>query len=133
MIDHSRRALLVSTGLAAAAIGLSGCQNSPSGAPSTAPTGKVTVKVSDVPVGGGLILTDGPYVVTQPAAGTYKAFAKACTHQGCPVSRITGADIVCDCHGSKFSINDGSVTAGPASTPLPAATVAVSGDSITVG
>ena len=38
--------------------------------------------------------------------------------------------IVCPCHGSKFAVADGAVTAGPAKRPLPAKTVAVEGDSI---
>lgn len=133
MTEHSRRAVLLSTGLAAAAIGLGGCQAGGSETPTTAPTAKVTVDTTEVPVGGGVVLSDGPYVVTQPTAGEYKAFSKICTHQGCPVSRITGTDIVCDCHGSHFSINDGSVTNGPATKPLPEATVAVSGTTVTIG
>ncbi|HET9650334.1 MAG TPA: Rieske (2Fe-2S) protein, partial [Microlunatus sp.] len=46
------------------------------------------------------------------------AFSKICTHAGCPVSDVTDT-IDCLCHGSRFSITDGSVVNGPASQPLP--------------
>jgi Rieske Fe-S protein len=41
--------------------------------------------------------------------------------------------INCPCHGSRFSITDGSVVQGPATTPLPAYPVKVSGAEVTVG
>ena len=43
---------------------------------------------SEVPVGGGVILDDADYVITQPTEGTYKAFSKICTHQNCPVASV---------------------------------------------
>jgi Rieske Fe-S protein len=73
-----------------------------------------------VPTGGGVILSSANMVVTQPAKGTFKVFSATCTHQGCPVSQITGQTIDCPCHGSQFSITDGSVVQGPAQAPLPA-------------
>jgi Rieske Fe-S protein len=73
-------------------------------------------KVADVPTGGGVI--KGDWVITQPTAGTFKAFTKVCTHQGCDVSKVDDGVIVCPCHGSKFSIEDGSPKAGPATKAL---------------
>jgi nitrite reductase/ring-hydroxylating ferredoxin subunit len=126
----SRRTLLVGAGLAAAALGgLSAC-----GADSPAPpsgSGAVSAKTSDIPVGGGTIFTDAKTVITQPTAGTYKAFSSICTHAGCPVAQVSDS-IDCNCHGSKFSLTDGSVLAGPAQSPLPAKTVTVQGDSLAV-
>jgi Rieske Fe-S protein len=61
----------------------------------------------------------------------YQAFSSICTHAGCPVAEVTDS-INCNCHGSKFSLTDGSVTAGPAQSPLPARTVTVQGDSLAV-
>ena len=37
-------------------------------------------KTSEVPVGGGAIFKNEQVVVTQPAAGTFKAFSAVCTH-----------------------------------------------------
>jgi Rieske Fe-S protein len=69
-------------------------------------------------------------VVTQPAAGTFKAFSATCTHQGCKVSEVAGGTVNCPCHGSRFAVADGSVAKGPAAKPLEARTITVQGDSI---
>jgi Rieske Fe-S protein len=91
--------------------------------------GAATAKV---PVGGGVILDDADYVITQPTRGKFKAFSKICTHQNCPVTQIEGGTINCQCHGSQFSIEDGSVQTGPATKPLPEAEVAVAGSQVIV-
>jgi Rieske Fe-S protein len=85
-----------------------------------------SVAVSDVPVGGGVILEDADYVITQPADGKFKAFSKICTHQGCPVASVKGGTINCNCHGSKYSIEDGSVENPPAPKALEEFKVTVS-------
>lgn len=87
---------------------------------------------ADVPVGGGVILQDKKIVITQPTEGTFKAFSAVCTHQGCVVSSVADGKIDCACHGSVFSASDGSVEKGPASAPLAAVNVTVSGDQITL-
>jgi Rieske Fe-S protein len=87
---------------------------------------------SDIPVGGGKIFSDARIVVTQPAAGQFKAFSATCTHQGCTVGDISNGDIVCPCHGSRYSIKDGSVVNGPATHPLAPMTVDVQGTKISV-
>ena len=56
-------------------------------------------------------------MVTQPTEGEFQGFSFVCTHSGCPVNQVTD-EILCPCHGSKFSLTDGSPTAGPASSPL---------------
>jgi Rieske Fe-S protein len=90
------------------------------------------IPTSEIPVGGGRIFADQQIVVTQPKAGEFKAFSAICTHQGCPVSEISGGMIDCLCHGSQFSIQDGSVQGGPAPRPLPEMKVTVTGNSLTV-
>jgi Rieske Fe-S protein len=87
---------------------------------------------SEVPVGSGKIFAADKVVVTQPTQGDFKAFSAICTHQGCVVADIKGEDIDCTCHGSKFSIADGSVITGPATKPLEALKVTVKGDQISV-
>ena len=87
---------------------------------------------ADIPVGSGAVFDDQKVVVTQPTEGDFKAFSAICTHQGCPVSDVTDT-INCTCHGSKFSISDGSVVDGPAPSPLPEASISIEGDGITLG
>lgn len=88
------------------------------------------IKKSDIPVGGGVVYDDRKVVVTQPEAGTYKAFSATCTHQGCLVGKVADGTIDCPCHGSRFSITDGSVVHGPASRPLPSVSFTVKGSEI---
>ena len=95
--------------------------------------GGTTIPVSDVPVGGGTILAAEMVVVTQPQEGDFKAFSARCTHQGCPVQTVEDGLIGCDCHGSRFSIEDGSVASGPAPSPLESLSVTVEGDAVVVG
>lgn len=90
--------------------------------------GEALAAVSDVPVGGAVI--KGDLVISQPEEGTFKAFSKVCTHQGCDVSKVDGATVICTCHNSVFSTEDGSPTSGPAKTPLKETQVKVDGDNI---
>lgn len=101
--------------------------SSPSAVPS------VSAAVADIPVGGGKIFADQLVVVTQPTEGDFKAFSATCTHQGCPVTQITDRQIVCPCHASHYSIEDGSVLSGPAPRPLPEYPVKTEGDQVVVG
>ncbi len=91
---------------------------------------EVLVATADVPEGGGVILEDAEVVVTQPVAGEFVAFSSICTHLGCPVSEIANGTINCACHGSQFSVEDGSVVGGPAPSPLPPVDVTVDGTSV---
>ncbi|GLW49994.1 iron-sulfur protein [Streptomyces sp. NBRC 14336] len=112
--------------------GAAGAAEAPETTEAAEAAGTVVAKTSDIPEGGGKILKEHKVVVTQPAAGTFKAFSFECTHQGCPVTGIADGAITCPCHNSRFSIEDGSVQKGPATQPLPAREVSVSGDSITL-
>ena len=98
--------------------------------PSSA-AGAATAKTADIPVGSGKIFPDIQAVITQPKTGEFKAFSSICTHQQCPVAEVTDT-INCNCHGSKYSITDGSVVNPPAPQPLAAKTVTVDGDNLTV-
>ena len=87
--------------------------------------------VGKVPVGGGVINAAGLFVVTQPAAGQFKAFSAVCTHMGCTVTKVVDGKIDCPCHQSQFDITTGAPTsASQAKSPLPAKTATVSGDSV---
>jgi Rieske Fe-S protein len=144
--ELSRRSLIRTTGLSALAIGaLSACTNygaqpaapassagsASAGASGSGSAGGSTIAKADIPVGGGKIFADLQAVVTQPRSGDFKAFTSVCTHQGCTVAEVVQT-INCNCHGSKFSITDGSVVNGPATTPLAAKQVTANGNSLTV-
>ena len=85
---------------------------------------------ADVPVGGGVINTTEQIVVTQPTAGEFRAFGSTCTHQGCQVARVEDGLILCPCHGSRYSVEDGSVQTGPATEPLPEVAIVVEGNQV---
>jgi Rieske Fe-S protein len=102
-------------------------------AASSAPPANALATTAEVPDGGGKIITGKNIVITQPEAGSFKAFTAVCTHLGCIVSTVSGGTINCPCHGSKFSIKDGSVVNGPAASPLAAVAISVDGTSIVQG
>jgi len=95
--------------------------------------GDALVAVSEVPVEGGVVFPDPAVVVTQPAAGDIKCFSAVCPHQGCLVASVEANEILCPCHGSLFSAQDGSVIQGPARQGLPPVDIAVEGDSVILG
>ncbi len=156
--EVSRRAVVAGTGMLAISATLAACSSAGSSAPpaqqapvepaipldpdapveGVAPPeggqlgegGQPLGSASDIPVGGGEVFASEMVVVTQPQAGTFKAFSAVCTHQGCTVSTVAAGTINCPCHGSKFDIADGSVVGGPASSPLEQRQVTVSGDTI---
>ncbi|NBE99439.1 Rieske (2Fe-2S) protein [Nonomuraea sp. KC401] len=92
--------------------------------------GKALAGTSDIPEGGGKVFENEKVVVTQPTAGDFKAFSAVCTHAGCTVATVSNNTINCPCHGSKFSIEDGSVADGPAGGPLEEKKISVDGGKI---
>jgi nitrite reductase/ring-hydroxylating ferredoxin subunit len=148
-----RRALLAGAGVTCAAM-LAGCSthdasnggSTPSAAgaatsaagaatsaASSAPPAGALATTSQIPDGGGKIIDGVNIVITQPQTGSFRAFTAICTHQGCIVSRVSNGTIDCPCHGSKYSIKDGSVVQGPAPSPLAAIAIKVEGTSIFQG
>ena len=118
----SRRAVFRFGGaLAVGGVAVTSCGGGAAGTAASAgpvATGPVGTP-AQVPVGGGVIFPDARVVVTQPTAGTFKAFSATCTHQGCQVNRVQDGTIDCPCHGSRFDLL-GRATKGPAKKPLPA-------------
>ena len=147
----SRRTVLACAGAACAAVlagcsrynsnngGIAGSQPAPASSSAAVPAGSgsaaaagpaALATTSDIPVGGGKILTDKKIVITQPQSGAFHAFSAVCTHAGCIVGSVTGGTINCPCHGSRFSVTNGSVVTGPAASPLPPVNIKVQGSSI---
>ena len=149
----SRRTMLACAGAACAAVlagcskynsnngGVAGSQPEPASssaapaAPGSSGSGAATgsaalASTSDVPVGGGKILTDKKIVLTQPKSGEFHGFSAVCTHAGCTVGSVSDGTINCPCHGSRFSVTNGAVVTGPATSPLPPVSVKVQGTSI---
>ncbi|MEV7992258.1 Rieske (2Fe-2S) protein [Streptomyces sp. NPDC086077] len=136
----ARRTVMAAAGAAGLAVALTACgsgddssstgvdSDSGAGAGSGAGGGTALAKTSEIPEGGGKVI--GDLVVTQPTAGEYKAFSSKCTHQGCAVKDVKDGAIICPCHDSRFSATDGSVQQGPATQPLAASEIVVSGDEI---
>jgi Rieske Fe-S protein len=156
----SRRTVLACAGAACAAVlagcsrynsnngGVAGSQAAPASTSPAAPATSATsatsagsgsgaaagpaalASTSDVPVGGGKILAAQKIVLTQPKSGEFHGFSAVCTHAGCIVGTVSGGTINCPCHGSRFSITNGSVVNGPAASPLPQVGIKVQGNAI---
>ena len=92
----------------------------PTPTPSNSASGEEITETSRVPVGGGVKVNSkrGEIMVVQPTAGSFAAFSTYCNHGGCAVSRATASAIICTCHGSEFSTQNGSVIQGPATQGL---------------
>jgi Rieske Fe-S protein len=84
----------------------------------------------EIPVGGGIVLTDVRIVITQPSRGRFRAFSAVCTHQGQTVGKVSDNTITCLFHGSQYDAATGDVTTGPATTGLDPVQIRVQGDAI---
>ena len=142
----TRRQILLGAGASGALVVLAACgSNSDSDSASTASTAPAATATSGsaadavialdkVPVGGSIAATvDGaPVIVAQPTKGKVVCFSAICTHQGATVN-TDGKLITCPRHGSMFNAFTGAVEGGPATQPLPAVKVKVSGTNVVAG
>ncbi|MGW6475756.1 Rieske (2Fe-2S) protein [Streptomyces nigra] len=136
----SRRTVVAAVGAAGLAVALTACgsedeasgSSTEQGAAAGGGGGAALAKTADIPEGGAKVFDAEKVVVSQPAAGDFKAFSTVCTHQNCPMTDLKEDTLSCACHGSQFSVLDGSVKKGPATQPLPAKKIDVAGGSITL-
>lgn len=135
-LGHSRRSAL--KGLAAL-LGTIGATSLATSAHAAAKTYKVC-KTTDVAVGKAKIFAVGgtTVVISQPTAGSFKAFNGYCPHLNFPLAassgavNVSGTNMVCYKHSSKFNISTGAVTSGPAKSGLKKYTISVSGTQVSV-
>ena len=111
------------------------------GTPSPSPTPSSSASAGGTAIDGASGLADGQALnfsaggtdaVLINDEGTYRAFERACTHQGTSVDWQAGSgDFLCSNHGARFS-SEGGVTMGPANSPLRAIEVTVNSDGTVV-
>lgn len=141
--QYSRRIVFSGLGALGVAAALAGCgsggsgdagPSGSSGAESSAAgeTGEVLATTAEVPVGGGVVLTDKHLVITQPTEGEFKAFSSRCLHQGFDVGKVEDGTITCLVHNSMYDAATGEVTGGPAPSgqSLEERAITVKGDQI---
>lgn len=73
-----------------------------------------------------VVVEDTPVLLLQQGESIY-AIHDRCSHRGCALSdgEVEGDEVVCACHGSRFSLRDGAVKHGPATAAQPAFQVRV--------
>jgi nitrite reductase/ring-hydroxylating ferredoxin subunit/uncharacterized membrane protein len=81
-------------------------------------------EAGDVPEGEptGVVVGDTPVLLVRHRKHVH-ALHDRCSHRGCSLSEtgeLDGETIECGCHGSRFSLRDGSVERGPATVGQPA-------------
>ncbi|NJK94080.1 MAG: Rieske (2Fe-2S) protein [Bacteroidales bacterium] len=95
---------------------------------------KITIDLTDPAYSGltnvGNAITKDNLIIINVSTGNYVALSKQCTHQGCTVG-FNGTEIVCPCHGSKFT-TAGAVIQGPATTALAKYKTELTGDILTI-
>ncbi len=126
----TRRNLLSGIGAVLAGIGLAGPAESAMAAAKTYTVGKTT----DIKVGSSkaYMVAGVSLLITQPKKGVFKAFKGICTHQGGKLTSLSGPNLFCPLHGASFDSTTGKVLTGPASAPLKAYKVTVSGKTLKV-
>lgn len=127
----SRRIVFQGLGALGVAAALAGCAggDDESGGPAVTAGAELASK-ADVPVGGGLILTEEKIVLTQPTEGDFKAFTAVCTHQQQTVTSVAEGRINCANHGSVFDAATGEPVQGPAPSALAPVEIRIDGDTI---
>ncbi|TIC87880.1 Rieske (2Fe-2S) protein [Nocardioides sp. GY 10113] len=123
---------MVFSGLGAfgVAAALAGCAGDGGSDAPALKAGAELATTDEVPVGGGIVLTDLKVVLTQPTAGQFLAFTAVCTHRGLTVTSVDGDTIRCSHHGSSYSAVNGEAQGGPAPAPLEGLPIEVEGDRI---
>ncbi|MGW7090310.1 Rieske (2Fe-2S) protein [Streptomyces sp. BA2] len=133
----ARRTVLRAAALVpAAGLGLTACSSGggDGGGNRSAPTAPVDLgKSDDVEVGASKLYTGENVVVSRISDDEYKAFSSICTHEKCPINKLEGHKLTCQCHGSQFDATNGKVLHAPAVRPLEELPVKVEDGKIVAG
>lgn len=81
------------------------------------------------------LTVDRVRLVVASVEGDFYAVEDRCTHAGCPFSDeadLSGAEIICNCHGSEFDIRTGEVLRGPAEYPVRTIPVRLAGEDLEI-
>lgn len=130
----SRRDVLgwaaVGSAALAGLVALVGALRLPKAAVLPSPSKKFRVELPDSILPGTPFLPKGRSVAVFRDPEGVHALSTVCTHLGCIV-QSDGEGFHCPCHGSRFEA-DGSVSKGPAPSPLPWLAVSKTGDGVYV-
>ncbi|RHW25520.1 Rieske (2Fe-2S) protein [Nocardioides immobilis] len=131
-VRANRRIVFHGLGALGVAAALAGCGGGDDGSSDgdDVASGTQLTTTDEVPVGGGVVLTDQKIVVTQPTEGEFKAFTAVCTHQQLLVTSVEEGTIHCANHGSSYDAATGEVAGGPAPAALTEVAIKVDGDKI---
>jgi nitrite reductase/ring-hydroxylating ferredoxin subunit len=133
-VRASRRVVFQGLGALGVAAALAGCGGGDDGGgggsgPDLEP-GTELASTAEVPLRGGVVLTDHKVVITQPTEGEFRAFSAVCTHQQLLVTAVDDGTIRCANHGSEYDAATGEVEHGPAPSGLADVGIEVDGDTI---
>lgn len=64
---------------------------------------------------GGVNFLDG--IIAVKKRDSLKFLSSRCSHLGCRINKFDGSNFICQCHGSRYSI-DGDILSGPATESL---------------
>jgi nitrite reductase/ring-hydroxylating ferredoxin subunit/uncharacterized membrane protein len=101
--------------------------------PAAEPPDQVELPLASVQIAEGqtrrVEVGDFPVMVARSNGRLY-AIADLCPHLGCSLAdgSLNGGSVVCNCHGSRFDLADGSVLEGPATTPVRAFEIQIQGE-----
>jgi len=62
-------------------------------------------------------ITFNDSIIIDKRGDDIKIFSSKCTHLGCKINKVENNELICPCHGSRFSYN-GRPVKGPAVSPL---------------
>ncbi len=130
-VRANRRIVFHGLGALGVAAALAGCGGGDDGdGDGDVASGTQLTTTDEVPVGGGVVLTDQKIVVTQPTEGEFKAFTAVCTHQQLLVTSVAEGTIHCANHGSSYDAATGEVAGGPAPAALTEVAIKLDGAKI---